>query len=205
MRRTKPTRTGNRLLDSLGRDERAAVVADCEPIELRFGEVLCEPGDRIRDAYFPQAGAIALIACADRRAALEVGSVGSEGLFGFPVALGRQRQPLRAIVESPGAALRIDAARLRELEAKLPGLQREVQRRLADLLSELARECPIDRVESRVVSGGAAESLLEADEIASLVVVGSRGRGGFLGLLLGSVSLQVVHHAVSPVVVVPAE
>ena len=132
-------RTRNRLLDSLGRAERAAVLADCEPVELQFAAVLCEPGDRIRDAYFPLSGSIALIALADRRAALEVGSIGNEGMFGFPLALGRQRQPLRAIVESQGEALRIDAARLREHLAKLPGLQRELQRQLSDLLSQLAR------------------------------------------------------------------
>ena len=57
--RAKPSRTRNQLLDSLGRAERAAVLADCEPMQLRFAAVLCEPGDRIRYAYFPQAGAIA--------------------------------------------------------------------------------------------------------------------------------------------------
>ncbi|MCU0760653.1 MAG: Crp/Fnr family transcriptional regulator [Steroidobacteraceae bacterium] len=150
---TRPTRPRNRLLDSLGRAERTAVLADCEPVQMQFGEVLCEPGDRIRDAYFPLGGAIALIARADRRAALEVGSVGNEGLFGFPIALGRQRQPLRAIVESPGPALRIDAARLREHLGSLPGLQRVVQRQLADLLSELARAAACNRfhvVEARL-------------------------------------------------------
>ena len=155
---SRPTRTRNRLLDSLGRAERAAILADCEPVEMRFGEVLCEPGDRIRDAYFPLAGAIALIAHADRRAALEVGSVGNEGLFGFPIALGRQRQPLRAIGESPGQALRIDASRLRGHLETLPGLQRVVQRRLADLLSELARAAACNRF--HVVEGRLARWLL---------------------------------------------
>ncbi len=59
-------------------------------------------------------------------------------------------------------------------------------------------------LESAVVHGPPATVLLQAAEKADLVVVGSRGRGGFAGLLLGSVSQQVVHHSPCPVVVVPA-
>lgn len=57
-------------------------------------------------------------------------------------------------------------------------------------------------VESRVANGGGAQAVLESCSDADLVVVGSRGRGGFKGLLLGSVSQQVVLHAPCPVVVV---
>ena len=58
-------------------------------------------------------------------------------------------------------------------------------------------------VERRVAEGPAAHVLLGQAERAKLLVVGSRGHGGFAGLLLGSVSQQVVHHARCPVVVVP--
>ena len=59
---------------------------------------------------------------------------------------------------------------------------------------------PVERI---VALGGAASVIIEAAKGADLVVVGSRGLGGFKGLLLGSVSHQVTHHAPCPVVVVP--
>jgi nucleotide-binding universal stress UspA family protein len=65
-----------------------------------------------------------------------------------------------------------------------------------------------DRPESvtvEVVSGFPVEELLKASADADLIVLGSRGAGGFSQLLLGSVSHQVTHHAHCPVVIVPPE
>jgi nucleotide-binding universal stress UspA family protein len=59
------------------------------------------------------------------------------------------------------------------------------------------------RVETRVVEGGSAWSLIDASDDADLLVVGSRGLGGFKRLVLGSVSRQCATHAHSPVAVVP--
>jgi nucleotide-binding universal stress UspA family protein len=56
--------------------------------------------------------------------------------------------------------------------------------------------------ETVVLEGQPAETLLGAAGDADLVIVGSRGLGGFKRLMLGSVSDQVVHHAVCPVLVV---
>lgn len=60
-------------------------------------------------------------------------------------------------------------------------------------------------IEQRVVEGPAAGTLVEEARGADMLVVGSRGHGGFTGLLLGSVSQQVAHHATCPVVIVPSK
>lgn len=57
-------------------------------------------------------------------------------------------------------------------------------------------------VEQSLVRGGAAQALLAESEHADLLVVGSRGHGGFAELLLGSVSHQCASHASCPVVIV---
>ena len=69
-------------------------------------------------------------------------------------------------------------------------------------LEAIAATLPVSDVRTKVEIGSPSGALLEASEEAELVVIGSRGHGGFAGLLLGSVSTQVAAHATCPVVVV---
>lgn len=61
---------------------------------------------------------------------------------------------------------------------------------------------PDAHVEARIAYGHPAQVLIDESKTASLLVLGYKGHGGFTGMLTGSVSLQVVHHAECPVVVV---
>jgi nucleotide-binding universal stress UspA family protein len=80
---------------------------------------------------------------------------------------------------------------------------RDQAQKVADQAQATAVEvAPAVDCETVVLEGQPAETLLGAAGDADLVIVGSRGLGGFKRLMLGSVSDQVVHHAVCPVLVV---
>jgi len=80
----------------------------------------------------------------------------------------------------------------------------EARQAAEDAVAQVAKE--IDKqpqVSVRAINGFAAQALIDASTDSDLVVVGTRGGGGFQHLTLGSVSSQVIHHAKCPVVVVP--
>lgn len=81
----------------------------------------------------------------------------------------------------------------------------DARRELDESLAGLGDALDGVEVEKVTVCDLPARALLDATRDADLVVVGSRGHGGFAGLRLGSVSNQVAHHAHIPVVIVPGE
>ena len=87
-------------------------------------------------------------------------------------------------------------------EEALKSLEVEAEERLAEA-AEDARQVATDLwIMTEAAQGQPASVLLHASRNADLLVIGSRGLGGFRGLLLGSVSRQCVDHASCPVVVV---
>ena len=80
--------------------------------------------------------------------------------------------------------------------------QRLAERVLREAVERVRSDHPAVKVEMTVVEGPPARVLVDMSADTDLLVVGSRGRGGFSGLLLGSVSQQCVHHAHCPVTVV---
>jgi CRP-like cAMP-binding protein len=145
--------TSNLLLASVSRAERERLIASCESVDLVFGDVLCEQGERFRHVYFPTRGFISLISDVDGHMSLEVGLIGVEGMLGASIALGVDIAPLRAIVQGAGTALRMDAARFSREFARAPGLSKTLDSYLYVTMSQLSQMAACTRfhlVEARL-------------------------------------------------------
>jgi nucleotide-binding universal stress UspA family protein len=88
-------------------------------------------------------------------------------------------------------------------DAAVERAREAIQEAVTKSASELGDSQPAS-VTVNAFAGFPARSLIEASQTADLVVVGSRGAGGFATLLLGSTSQQVSHHSACPVVIVPS-
>lgn len=83
-------------------------------------------------------------------------------------------------------------------------LEVEVKRMQDSIIDEVLAEVDAQgvKIRRRMLRGRAADTLIAESVNAAMLVVGSRGRGGFRGLLLGSVSQQIAQHGSCPVVIV---
>jgi len=133
----KPTQ--NRLIGALPRKDGRRLLAGCDRVELTVADVLWEPGKRIRYAYLPIETCISQLIPVDGRNSIEVALVGNEGMLGVPLVLGMNVSPLRAVVRSSGAALRISADSFRHQIQLSPPLQRSLNRYIYVLMAQLAQ------------------------------------------------------------------
>ncbi len=110
--------------------------------------------------------------------------------------------PLPGSTEEPSTAELASVLRAQDV------LREAADARAEELVDELLGEVGVAGVEVQstvVQERHPADALVELSSDADLLVVGSRGRGGFHGLMLGSVTHALVLHAVCPVVVVPSQ
>jgi CRP-like cAMP-binding protein len=118
----------NSLLAALPREDYQDLLRELEPVVLTSGEVLFEPGQRIRHVYFPGDAHVSLLMIVEESKALEVGLVGREGMVGIPLALGAELSPVRALVQGSGGAVRMKASAFQAALARCAPLQREMYR-----------------------------------------------------------------------------
>ena len=135
------------------------------------------------------------------------GSAGSRAALVFALQdAARRGLPVEAVIayRPPDLWVEFDVVGRREHDRLRERVRVEMEARVRALVDEVVRELPAPAPEVRVraVLGTAADVLVRESRGADLLVVGSRGHGGFASMLLGSTSIQAALHATCPVTVV---
>lgn len=111
------TSISNRFLDALPEPARRELGAELRPVSLARDAVLYEARGRIEEVYFPAGAVISSLMIMGNGDAIEVATVGNEGVVGHPAILRRATSADKVIVQVGGPGLRVEARVLRELAA----------------------------------------------------------------------------------------
>ncbi len=117
----------NEILLALPLKERELLFPKLELVRLKTHNVLHEPGDTLKSAYFCNSGLISILSVFPDGKSVEVGLVGKEGFIGLPLVAGFRTSPTRAITQIEASAFRVDAETLMGLLRECPKLERLLQ------------------------------------------------------------------------------
>ena len=136
----------NRLLACLSPADHQLLCLELEPVQLPFKSVLHARDERIEHVYFPETAVCSIVAVMASGDAAESGTVGRDGFVGVPVALGVDSAPFDTIVQVPGRALRMTAARFRECLQISPGIRALVERHIEAILVQSFQSTACNRL-----------------------------------------------------------
>ena len=111
----------NHLLAALPTAEFERLAAHLEPVPMRLGDILYEPGGQMQHAYFPTTSIVSLHYVMESGASAESAGVGNEGVVGISLFMGGETTPSSAVVQTAGHAYRL-AGRLLKQEFNRAGL-----------------------------------------------------------------------------------
>lgn len=123
----------NHLLGALPTTEFERLQGSLEPVAMKLGHVLYEPGERLQHAYFPTSCIVSLHYVTESGSSAETAGVGNEGVVGIPLFMGGGSTSSSAIVQTSGWAWRLDRRALLE-EFERGGLVQRVLLRYAQAL-----------------------------------------------------------------------
>jgi CRP-like cAMP-binding protein len=135
----------NRLLAALPPEEWEILRPDLEDVSLTFKQGLYEPEVPAEYIYFPYSGVVSLLTEFENGSAVEVGTVGPEGIVGLPIFLEDEAMASRAFVQVPGKAARIGIQAYRRAIDRCPRLHRMLSRYTLALLNMLAQNSACNR------------------------------------------------------------
>src|SRR5208283_3761629 len=104
-----PDRKANHLLAALPDTEWLRWLPALESIDMPLGQVLYESGNTLSHVYFPTTSIVSLLYVMENGASAEIAVVGNEGIVGISLFMGGGSTPSRAVVQSAGRGLRLNA------------------------------------------------------------------------------------------------
>ena len=137
---------GNRLLAALPETDRERLLAHAEPLELTVRQPIYEPGKPIEHVYFPIDAVLSVLAVMDDGQAVEVATVGNEGMVGIPVFLGVSTSPGLSFCQIAGRALRMPAGTFRDLANGAGAFQQVLQRYTFAFFTQLSQGAACNRL-----------------------------------------------------------
>jgi CRP-like cAMP-binding protein len=145
------TLSRNRLLGILSQQERARLAPDFELVSLELKQMLYRENEPIEHVYFPITGVLSLVAPMEDGRAIEVATIGNEGMVGLPVFLQATLTSAQmAFAQIPGQSLQMTAARFSDLisRAQNGALHGTLNRYTQALMSMIARAVACNAVHS---------------------------------------------------------
>ena len=136
---------GNRLLAALPLADFRLLAAHLEFVPLRLGEVIYEPGQRLRHAYFPTTAIVSLHCLMASGASSETAGIGSEGMVGIALVMGGDITASSAVVQIAGEAYRLEAGVLKREFEKLGSLHRLLLLYAQSLITQIGQSVACNR------------------------------------------------------------
>ena len=137
--------SSNQLLDALPGDEYERITSGLETVSMNLGDVLYEPGMRLGYVYFPTTSIVSLLHVLADGASAEIAIVGREGVLGISLFMGGETTPSRAVVQSAGEGLRMNARRIKDEFARFGPLMHLLLRYTQALLTQMSQTAVCNR------------------------------------------------------------
>lgn len=135
----------NRLLACLPEPVWQRWQPQLEAVDLRLGQVLCEPGEHLTHVFFPTTAIVSLMCLTENGASAEIAVIGNEGMVGIWMPLGGDTTPSRDVVCSAGRGFRLPTSMLLEDFNRSPAVMHLVLRYTQALLTQISQMAVCNR------------------------------------------------------------
>src|ERR1700704_590275 len=135
----------NHLLDALPSSDYERIAPHLELIPMKLGDVLYEPGIKLRHVYFPTTSIVSLLYVMEDGASAEIAIVGNEGILGVSLFMGGESTPSRAVVQSAGHGFRLKADLLKDEFGRFGPTMHLLLRYTQALITQMAQTAVCNR------------------------------------------------------------